>query len=163
MENSKQEIDYDFHPDSIDHLTNIEDDSLIDNSVVKTEINTDENSGKDPLGVKNHVCNHCEKSYSSFPNLKRHIKYVHEGVKDHVCNQCEKSFSDAANLKRHVKTVHEGVKDHVCNQCQKSFASLQYLKIHVKAVHEGVRNTCNHCGQTYSYTNRHTSHKCLGV
>ena len=95
MENSKQEIDYDIHPDSINHLTNIKDDSVINNSlvwnaVVKTEINTDENSAKDPLGVKNHVCNHCEKSYSSFQNLKKHIKYVHEGVKrdkKHICTR----------------------------------------------------------------------------
>ena len=145
MENSKQEIDYDFHPDSIDHLTNIEVDSLIDNSlpwngVVKTEINTNENSGKNPLGVKNHVCNHCEKSYSSFQNLKRHIKYVHEGVKDHVCIQCKKSFSDAANLKRHVKTVHEGQKDHKCETCGKEFGELSKLKRHTKTVHEGQKN-----------------------
>ena len=114
------------------------------------------------------TCNHCEKCFSLFKTLKRHIKTVHKGVKRadsvkrhvevvhkgmkaHVCNCCGKSFSQAKYLKKHVKEVHERVKDQVCNLCGKSFSRAGNLKQHIKFVHEGVKDhTCIHCGKSFS-------------
>ena len=55
---------------------------------------------------KIHICECCNKSFSSAHNLKIHINSVHKGMKDHKCDSCGKAFSQAGNLKSHINSVH---------------------------------------------------------
>ena len=41
-------------------------------------------------------------------------KPVHEGIKDYICDQCNKAFSHLDNLRVHTRTVHEGHRDYMC-------------------------------------------------
>lgn len=39
--------------------------------------------------------------------MDSHIKKIHTDSKKYVCEVCSNTFSSAPNLKQHVKTVHE--------------------------------------------------------
>ena len=82
---------------------------------------------------KLHKCQSCEKSYNTKPNLRHHVRTVHEG-KTHKCVHCDKEFTRPDFLKKHKKTVHEKTnldendeifsdvkKIHKCKSCSKSY------------------------------------------
>ena len=74
----------------------------------------------------------------------RHFRNVHEGIKDHDCEYCGKSFTSYGVLKNHVKTIHSDSKDFVCDICTKAFAEKGQLKAHINIVHKGIKNyKCN--------------------
>ena len=52
-------------------------------------------------GPKKFTCPHCSMGFSEPPNLRRHIKLIHEAPKQkrHFCPQCEKGFTLKSNLK----------------------------------------------------------------
>ena len=70
----------------------------------------------------------------------RHFRNVHEGIKDHDCEYCGKSFTSYGVLKNHVKTIHSDSKDFVCDICTKAFAEKGQLKAHINIVHKGIKN-----------------------
>ena len=57
-------------------------------------------------------CKDCNKTFTLKPNLKKHVKLVHEQIKEHSCEQCGKAFGVLAQLKIHIKMVHDKIKDH---------------------------------------------------
>ena len=86
--------------------------------------------------VKYFSCQTCDKSYTQYHNLKKHIKSAHEGVKKLSCKLCDKSYAHDHKLKNHIKTFHQGTKIS-CNSLDKSFSQSQTLKKHIKIIHEG--------------------------
>ena len=60
------------------------------------------------------------------------------------CNQCDKHFTKYSNLTRHIQSVHEGVK-YACNQCNQQFSTQGSVRTHIQSIHEGVKYSCNQC------------------
>ena len=76
------------------------------------------------------------------PQLKNHIKNIHEGVKASKCKLCEKSFNGSTALRYHVRSFHEGVKkEHKCQVCGNGYATSIYLREHIKKVHNLLPTT----------------------
>ncbi len=72
---------------------------------------------------KNHICEICEKVYTTKKNLKNHFTAAHdENRKVFNCNICTKSFHKQNSLKVHTKTVHKSYKDYKCESCGKLFS-----------------------------------------
>jgi KRAB domain-containing zinc finger protein len=106
---------------------------------------------------KGHVCDICNKAYSTTPNLKRH-KMIHTGEKPHRCDVCDKSFLHPVTLKTH-KMLHTGEKLHSCDVCDKSFARAENLKIH-KVVHTGEKPyRCDVCDKSFAHAGSMKYHK----
>ena len=88
-------------------------------------------------GNKDHRCNFCDKSFTSFMSFSGHMSAFHEGNEAKMCELCGKSFNHPNNLKRHIHTVHQGHKDYKCDFCSESFAHSLSLKRHVASFHNG--------------------------
>ena len=54
------------------------------------------------------------------------------------CGKCGNNFGRAADLKKHIRYVHEGLKNHKCETCGKAFSQLHHLKGHIRSVHQGT-------------------------
>lgn len=90
-------------------------------------------------GIKPHQCPHCDKCFSEGPNMRRHIRLIHQS--DHVnriqCSDCQKTFTSKSNLKQHVNAVHLQNFQHKCTICKKGFQRKAKLYEHLKS-HEPV-------------------------
>ena len=62
------------------------------------------------------------------------------------------------NLRTHVKSIHEGVK-YPCDQCVYKATSKGDLRTHVKSIHEGVRYPCDHCDYKVTHKSNLRAHK----
>lgn len=47
----------------------------------------------------------------------------------HICQLCNKTYSTLYSLRRHFAAVHKGVK-YACSNCKRKYSSLWYLKTH---------------------------------
>ena len=70
----------------------------------------------------------CGKTLASRGSLTDHIKR-HLGIKDHVCPHCEKAFVAKAELRRHMR-VHTGEKPFECKHCRKRFSLQSNMRKH---------------------------------
>lgn len=61
------------------------------------------------LGEKPHVCETCNKGFSTSSSLNTHRR-IHLGLKPHICGQCGKCFTASSNLYYH-KMTHTKVND----------------------------------------------------
>ena len=100
-------------------------------------------------GMKSFQCNECDKAFSSYSNLNRHMKCKHQDISamntDYVdsvdealkfqCDECDRKFHRTDVLKRHVQTVHSENKEFSCSHCEKKFARKDKLKIHLQLMH----------------------------
>ena len=57
----------------------------------------------------------------------QHVKVVHHNIKSFVCNECDKTFSQFCDLKRHMRT-HTKEKPFQCLVCDKRFTQCRDLK-----------------------------------
>lgn len=84
-----------------------------------------------------HKCPHCQKGFSHFSNMNRHIRLVHEKLvitnKYVNCPTCQKCVQ-ASSLKKHIRTIHENVKDFICEFCHQGFTQKYTLKVLVYKV-----------------------------
>lgn len=79
------------------------------------------------------VCSYCSKGYSSFLQLKRHVK-MHSGFKSYVCDVCSKAFNQSIDLVRH-RRIHTGERPYKCNFCDYSAVQESHLIRHLKRKH----------------------------
>ncbi|GBN21143.1 B-cell lymphoma 6 [Araneus ventricosus] len=84
-------------------------------------------------GVKQFICNICQKLFKRKNHLKTHL-LIHEEIKPYRCNICGKSFTQKITLQRHG-LVHTGEKPFICELCSKGFKRKRDLKSHMPYPH----------------------------
>ena len=95
---------------------------------------------------KKYICNDCGKTYQNKHDLKSHTK-VHNWID---CDFCDKSFSTWEKINRHIKSVYEYKRNHQCTSCGKSFLTARDLRIHIRTVHDGQKDyKCDTCGENF--------------
>ena len=88
--------------------------------------------------------------FGSRRELRRHVEHVHLGVKNHVCEKCGKSFQNSGGLKVHIRQHHTGERPFVCITCGKDFAQKEVWKRH-QQIHLDVKMfRCEYCGKTFA-------------
>uniref|UniRef100_A0A1B0GH19 Putative c2h2-type zn-finger protein n=1 Tax=Lutzomyia longipalpis TaxID=7200 RepID=A0A1B0GH19_LUTLO len=103
---------------------------------------------KTHLGVKEYVCEVCNKAFGSSHNLRVH-KIVHSGNKPFLCRTCGKSFARRAEVRDHER-IHTGEKPFKCDICAMSFAQRSNLQSHKRATHlNEKRYRCEVCEKTF--------------
>ena len=179
---SKQDIinhAYDYHPESIEHLMNINDNSLMDISLpwhinVKKEIKTEEEFFENPVDFDypmNIDCipdienenNYDEEIEDTFMVKQEEIEHV-EKIRSIIykCKICDKIFDRLGNYSLHNKQIHGGQKDQKCEKirlkvysceiCNKHFDRLGDLNSHNKQRHGGQKDhKCEKCGKAFFY------------
>lgn len=79
-------------------------------------------------------------------NLRKHIRYVHEGKTDDAnCNICGEEFKRSYQLKAHMNLIHDA-KVILCPVCGKRFGLKKDLNEHMKSHSEGSF-ACKVCGK----------------
>lgn len=124
------------------------------------------------LGMERHVkkhqglnpiervqCHICSKWVNGNPNLKAHIKTVHNKEDQRVpCDICQQIYPNVRALGNHKRRVHIEEKFE-CEFCGKKFKRKIYLKEH-RASHTGQSlYSCNVCGMTTNSNANLYSHK----
>ncbi len=93
----------------------------------------------------------CERSYTSFGNLKTHLK-SHKGKFEYHCDfdSCNKAFLSSYSLKVH-RRVHTGERPYACNEdgCDKSFNTRYRLTAHNR-IHTGETFDCYKCSKQFT-------------
>ncbi|VVD00017.1 zinc finger protein 708-like [Leptidea sinapis] len=111
---------------------------------------------------KRHVCNACDKRFSSPGKLSQHI-FSHTGELPFACNFCEKRFNSRFKLVRH-SLIHSEDKAFSCTVCGKTFSRKDHLTNHVR-VHnpEKTLYTCerNDCKKSYTSLLSYRKHAAL--
>ncbi|XP_043272798.1 zinc finger protein Xfin-like [Venturia canescens] len=107
----------------------------------------------DPGG--NFECDSCGKVFASVPNLKRHVRAVHELHGRFNCFTCAKTFAHEEEWTEHVELEHKRAAERVenCPECSSVFESPQELILHRRDVHglEGEDHlACYICGKTFA-------------
>ena len=73
-------------------------------------------------------CLSCDTNCTSFKNLKKHVKLVHE--KQVKCSFCTKFFQDVEKLESHKLESH--FKEVKCSLCGKTYNSMHSLNAHIR-------------------------------
>ena len=161
---SKQEIinhAYNLHPESIEYLMNIDDNSLMDVSlpwdvVVKKEIKAETEHFGNPVEFEYPINVECMPDIKTGNNYNQGIiikqDFIeYETQKDlHKCEVCGIVFDKLSHLRTHIKSVHDGKIEYKCDRCDKTFGKTSKLKYHVKTVHEGIKeHKCELCGKCF--------------
>ena len=84
--------------------------------------------------VSHHVCQFCNKSFTTESSLRRHV-LIHQNSKPHSCPVCEKTFRQKVALIAHQR-VHSGVR-FPCHFCSRRFITKSLLTQHQKSCHAG--------------------------
>ena len=118
-------------------------------------------------GIKKHKCihNNCHKSFITYAELKRHIRYSHSTIKEYKCkfDNCNKEFKFELSLKTHIEMHHGDGRLYSCDitGCYKKFKSRRSVFEHKRNVHCNVgpfecpRSDCNKTFKTKSGQIRH--------
>lgn len=75
----------------------------------------DENDQFLCLGEKPHICETCNKGFSTSSSLNTHRR-IHLGLKPHVCGQCGKCFTASSNLYYHKMTHTKVINYRYCHR-----------------------------------------------
>lgn len=108
------------------------------------------------------VCPHCSSSFSTVPNLNKHVsdnpthfnepvswfvlkmhssltfqqrRSVHEKEKSFSCDQCTSSFAFKDGLTRHILMVHNNIRPFKCLYCSLTFKSTSHRNKHILSIH----------------------------
>lgn len=107
----------------------------------------------------NHVCEHCNKTFSNVYILKTHINQIHLQSVKFVCADCGKAFNRKSNLNWH-QLIHKNELPCVCKICSKSFRTLSGLNLHKRTHTKEKPYKCEICNQkAYAYNTDLKRHK----
>ena len=76
---------------------------------------------------------------------------------DHICDICEKKYSSKYTLVQHVKSIHKEIK-YSCDHCDFETTQESALRTHIKSVHEKVKYSCNQCDHQFTLKNSQESY-----
>lgn len=68
------------------------------------------------------ACVTCGRPFSTFVELKQHIRDVHDSERKFSCSLCPKTFKGISGLKQHISGYHYKIKPHLCPVCNYSYA-----------------------------------------
>ena len=106
-------------------------------------------------------CDDCEKFFKTSSHRTNHVRSVHQGVKNHVCDKCQKRFYHKAELIRHQPT-HTGEKPFVCTVCGKAFSYKSSLTKHyrIHKGEKPLNLKCPTCRRSFLQHSSLANHKC---
>ena len=128
------------------------------------------------------VCKECQKPFSCWFSVRRHINECHQGQKrtedalndmnfktNHTCLICHKVFPSVFSLQGHRNRCHEGKRKllkeknpplpHKCDVCNKSFLYKSRLKEHYWFHTQPVtEHKCDWCGKYFLYASQLKTH-----
>ena len=98
-----------------------------------------------------HLCDQCNKMFSSRQHLIGHIKTEHDKQLDFECSTCGKKTGSNTKLLNHILRCHSQVR---CEICNKEIANPYDLKRHKLAVHKDTTGVwlCESCPKSVFFT-----------
>ncbi|GBP27222.1 Zinc finger protein 175 [Eumeta japonica] len=104
-----------------------------------------------------YTCDYCSKTYTSRPQLKNHIIWIHMDVRPHQCQWCGKRFYTSARLAEHT-VVHTRERNFGCDICGARLVS-KMAAIYHRRRHTGEKPyECADCGEKFISSSRRTEH-----
>ncbi|XP_072943991.1 uncharacterized protein [Epargyreus clarus] len=125
-------------------------------------------------------CPICGKKNSSYPNLVKHLKIIHNEEKPHYCQHCDSKFEQAADLNKHIYMEHSDrslgvqistepdmslVKEEAeeyhysCTECNAIFETVDAWTDHQVAEHNQVAHHCDQCEKKFLRPSELAEHK----
>ena len=89
---------------------------------------------------KNYHCEHCDKSFLTGPELKRHVRVYHNHAQEQKfqCPHCHRFMENNSRLVKHINIVHMKVKAYRCKICDVYYANGKNLAVHIASKHMGM-------------------------
>lgn len=124
-------------------------------------------------------CPICGKKNSSYPNLVKHLKIIHNEETPHYCQHCDSKFEQAADLNKHIYIEHSDrtlgvqttepdmslVKEEAeeyhysCTECNAIFETVDAWTDHQVAEHNQVAHHCDQCDKKFLRPSELAEHK----
>lgn len=123
-------------------------------------------------------CTLCGKKNSSYPNLVKHLKIIHNEEKPHYCQHCDSKFEQTADLNKHIYMEHSDrtmgvstepdmslVKEEAeeyhysCTECNAIFETVDAWTDHQVAEHNQVAHHCDQCEKKFLRPSELAEHK----
>ncbi|CAG9585667.1 unnamed protein product [Danaus chrysippus] len=124
-------------------------------------------------------CPICGKKNSSYPNLVKHLKAVHNEEKPHHCQHCDSKFEQTTDLNKHIYMEHSDrslgmqsiepdmsiVKEEAeeyhysCTECNAIFETVDAWTDHQVAEHNQVAHHCDQCEKKFLRPSELAEHK----
>lgn len=123
-------------------------------------------------------CPLCGKKNSSYTNLTRHLKFVHNEEQPHYCKHCDAKFEQTADLDNHIYMEHSDRALHMttevdmslvkeeaeeyhysCTECNAIFETVDAWTDHQVAEHNQVAHHCDQCNKKFLRLSELAEHK----
>ena len=90
---------------------------------------------------KDFKCELCNYATSRKPVLNQHVKNVHSKIKDLFCGVCDYRTGDPGNYRTHIRVRHDKIKDFACGNCSYKAGTRSNLVRHIKVSHSNAKST----------------------
>ncbi|XP_018363613.1 PREDICTED: zinc finger protein 525-like [Trachymyrmex cornetzi] len=107
--------------------------------------------------VKPYNCGMCDKTFQYESELRGHV-ILHGKGKPYPCMHCEETFNRKANRDRHAEAKHVIDKNYKCIVCKKFFKIQQDLRDHIDTDHPERKYKCNECPSTFTHQRTFNAH-----
>ncbi|RUS91968.1 hypothetical protein EGW08_000181 [Elysia chlorotica] len=112
---------------------------------------------KPPIGKGPFNCTLCDKVFTKWNQLQRHLK-THDEDKPYRCSQCSQSFNIESNLLLHLATHVGPDQDPRCPECGKKFSRVASLKAHIMLHEKEESLMCPECGDEFTVQHQLDKH-----
>ena len=126
----------------------------------------DEDNGSIPIGVEEHKCNLCGKTFLGpwgKQYVKRHKFAVHDNIRGFKCVDCPKTYKNSYDLKMHRHRKHQCGPSKMdvyqkCEYCSKKYPK-KYMSLHLKDhVTNRIKFQCQQCDKGYYHKTKLLHH-----